>query len=57
MWQYFSYITFTIVALWLVSSALVYVKNSGVQKLGIALHALATLIINKLKDAKNGTRS
>ncbi len=45
MWQYFSYITFIVVALWLASSGLVYGKNAGLKKLGIALHALATLII------------
>lgn len=45
MWQYFSYIAFTSIALWAVSAILIYAKKGSLNTLAILMHALATLII------------
>ena len=45
MWQYFSYIVFASVALWLIASVIVYQKKANAVKLSLALHSIATLTI------------
>jgi cytochrome c-type biogenesis protein CcsB len=45
MWQYFSYIVFTAVLLWLTASVLVYKKGNHAVRLSLALHSIATAVI------------
>lgn len=45
MWQYFSYIAFSVIALWLASSVMIYSKNKTLQRTGVALHISATIVI------------
>jgi len=45
MWQYFSYITFAAILLWVASSFLIYFRKNEIVKTGLALHVVATAII------------
>lgn len=44
MWQYFSYIAFSIIGLWLLSTLFLYSKKNNI-KIAMGLHALAALIL------------
>ncbi|ATA90407.1 cytochrome c assembly protein [Capnocytophaga stomatis] len=45
MWQYFNYITFVTLALWIVSGIFIYSKSPIYRKLSLFFHLLATVII------------
>ncbi|MDO5607909.1 MAG: cytochrome c biogenesis protein CcsA [Capnocytophaga sp.] len=45
MWQYFNYITYITLILWLCSSILIYSKQKPLRGIAIGLHLTATLVI------------
>ncbi len=45
MWEYYNYISYTVLSLWVISSLLIYAKGNAIQNLGLAFHFIATLIV------------
>lgn len=45
MWQYFSYIVFTSIIMWMAASILIYSKKKKAKNISLLLHGAATLII------------